>query len=173
MSLVLYYERTMCIGKQNKMDLFILERRRQRRAHISVLSCLMESYREDGSGKLSEMHSKRIRSNGSNLLLGKIQSKIKSNLYTICVKALGAVPRKAAESLSSYRLRIGLNKALSKFWSGPSLTCRYWRRWHPEGPSKLYFMTLWFPTIAVSLTAWYTPQEKSWHDTGSAYKQLH
>lgn len=75
----------MYSGKQSKMDLFILESRRQSGEHISVFSCLMESYRENRSRKISEMHSKRMRSNGPSSPLGKFGLQIKNKICTMSV----------------------------------------------------------------------------------------
>lgn len=167
-------EHMMYSGKQSKMDLFILERGRQRGEHISVFSCLMESYGEDESRKLSEMHSKMMRSNGPSSPLGKFRLQIKNKICTTSVlKHWERFPERLWNLCPHGDSKLDWTRPWADFEVGPLLNCGYWRRWRPEVPSKQSFMILWFPLIAVSLTAWHTSREKSWHDMGSANKQLH
>lgn len=139
--------------------------------HISVFSCLMESYREDGSRKLSEIHSKRMRSNGPSSPLGKLTLPIKDKICTMTVlKHWERFPERLWNVCPHKDSKLDWTRA----WAvEPPLSCGYWRKWCPEVPSKQNFMILCFHIIAESLTAWHTSQEKSWHDMGSANKQLH
>lgn len=164
----------MYSGKQSKMELFILERGRQRGGHIYVFSCLIESYREDGSRKLSEMHSKRVRRNGPSSPLGKFGLQIKNKICTMFVlKHWEQFPERMWNLCPHRDSKLDCTRPWADFEVGPPLSCGYWRRQRPEVPSKQNFMILWFPIIAVSLTACLTCQEKSWHDMDSANKQLY
>lgn len=122
----------------------------------------MESYREDGSRKLSEIHRKRMRSNGLSSPLGKFVLPIKDKICTMTVlKHWEHFPERLWNLCPHKDSKLDWTRA----WAvRPPLSCGYWRKWRPEVPSKQNFMVLCFPIIAVSLTAWHTSREKSWHD---------
>jgi len=122
-------ENMMCSGKKSKMDLLIPERGRQRREHISVFSCLMESYREDGSRKLSEMRSKRMRSNGPGMPLENFILQIKNTICTTSVLKHWEQFPETLWNLCPHRAsKLDWTKPLADFEVVPPLSCGYWKR---------------------------------------------